>query len=107
MAWMTSTLHGQPSCSRLQPAAGWWSTGNLQPKTSNNALAAIRHPVSSGCWLVAHWKLAGVDDLCTARAAILHLAQAGCRLVAHRKLAGVDDLYTARAAIRQQAPAGC
>ena len=27
--------------------------------------------------------------------------------VAHRKLAGVDDLYTARAANRQPAPAGC
>jgi hypothetical protein len=28
-------------------------------------------------------------------------------VVAHRKLAGVDDLYTARAAIRQPAPACC
>jgi hypothetical protein len=31
----------------------------------------------AGCWVVAHRKLAGVDDLCTDRAAILQPAPAG------------------------------
>ena len=44
------------------------------------------------------------DDDYTALAAILRPAPAGCWVVAHRRLAGVDDLYTAAAAIRQQAP---
>ncbi len=56
---------------------------------------------------MAHRRLAGVDDLYTARAAIRQPAPAGCGVVAHRRLAGVDDLYTALAAIRQPAPAGC
>ena len=58
---------------------------------------------SAGCGGVAHWKLAGVDYLYTARAANRQPALAGCGGVAHRKLAGVDDLYTARAANRQPA----
>ena len=56
---------------------------------------------------LAHRKLAGADDLYTARAANRQPAQAGCGVVAHRKLAGADDLYTARAANRQPARAGC
>ena len=36
--------------------------------------------------------LAGVDDLYTARAAIRQPAPAGCGVVAHRRLADVDDL---------------
>jgi hypothetical protein len=56
--------------------------------------------------LLSH-RLAGVDDLYTARAADLQPAPAGCWVVAHRKPADVDDLYTARAADRQPAPAGC
>ncbi len=35
-----------------------------------------------------------------------HPAPAGCGVVAHRRLAGADDLYTARAANRQPAPEG-
>ena len=43
--------------------------------------------------MVAHRKLAGADDLYTARAANRQQARAGCGVVAHRKLAGADDLY--------------
>ena len=50
------------------------------------------------CGVVAHRKLAGVDDLYTARAAIWQPALISCEVVAHRRLVGVDDLYTALAA---------
>ena len=57
---------------------------------------------------MAHRKLAGVDDLYTARAANRQPAQvSSCWGVAHRKLAGADDLYTERAANRQPDPDGC
>ncbi len=71
------------------------------------ARAAILQPAPACCWVVAHRKLAGVDDLYTARAAIWQPAPAGCGMVEHRKLAGVDDLYTALAAILHPAPASC
>ncbi len=64
-----------------------------------------RPPAPAGCGVAAHRKLAGVDDLYTARAANRHAAPAGCGVVANRKLAGVDDLYTA--ANQQPAPADC
>ena len=67
----------------------------------------VCHPHAHAAGCGAHRKLAGADDLYTARAANQQLAPAGCRGLAHRKLAGVDDLYNARAAIRQPAPAGC
>ena len=83
------SLRGGPRGARLRAAT---------------ARAAIRQPAPAGCEVVAHRKLAGVDDDYTARAAIRQPAPAGCGVVAHRKLAATDDLYTARAAIRQPAP---
>jgi len=71
------------------------------------ARAAIRQPAPAGCGVVAHRRLAGVDDDYTARAAIRQPAPAGCWVVVHRRLAGVDDLYTARAAIRRPVCATC
>ena len=46
--------------------------------------------------------ISGPNNLYTAAAAIWQPAPAGCGVVAHRRLAGVDDDYTARAAIRLQ-----
>ena len=56
-----------------------------------------------------HRKLAGTDDLYTARVATRQPALAGCRGVAHRKLGGVyrHGRPLNCTANRQQAPADC
>ncbi len=54
-----------------------------------------------------HRKIAGVDDLYTARSADRQLAPAGCWGGGAEENADVDDVYTARAANWQRALAGC
>ena len=88
-------LRPRPQCVMLDPRLLLHRLRTLTALTSSDAelaaLPALR-------W---KRKLAGVDDLCTALAVIRQPAPAGCRVVAHRRLAGVDDDdYTARAAIR-------
>ncbi len=66
-------------------------------------LAAIQQQAPASCWMAAHRRLAGADDLYTARAAMRQPASASCWVADHR-LAGVDDDYTALAAIRPRQP---
>ena len=76
---------------------GWWSTGMWLFWTT----ATLR-------WLVSgslHRPAAGESTMRWPPSGSRQRQAAGA--LAHRKLAGVDDLYTARAAFQQPAQAGC
>ncbi len=71
------------------------------------ARAAIRQPAPAGWWRHRGSLLAWTVTTSTLHGLPSgSRLRPGCGLVAHKKLAGLDDLYTAWAAIRQPAQAG-